>query len=206
MRTVGLVIAGGRATRMGIDKPFAHYRGGVLLDAVIDRVQPQVDVLALNVRTEHIAQCRERYGEAFILVQDAFDGDAGPLGGVVAGLQRLPSLSAQWLATFPCDTPFIPRDIVVTLRTAAQQTAGKPAVAVAAGQIQSLCALWPHRCLDALRSGVASAAIRSVWRALDMLQAVRVDISAAPHAFFNVNTRDDLAEAEKLARDDGRQA
>ncbi|MGB8362986.1 MAG: NTP transferase domain-containing protein [Rhizomicrobium sp.] len=205
MRIAGLVIAGGLATRMKADKPFVSFQSGFLLDAVIDRVKPQVDILMLNVRTEHIALCRFRYGDEFALVPDAFNGNAGPLGGVVAGLQRLPSLGAQWLATFPCDTPFIPRHIVSTLLRAAQQATGKPAVAVAAGQVQSLCALWPYQCMDVLHDGVASGRYRSVWRALDMLQAVRVDASAEPHAFFNVNTRDDLAEAERLARDDGMQ-
>ncbi len=188
---------------MGTDKPFARFRGGFLLDAVIDRVRPQVDMLMLNVRTEHIAQCQCRYGDKFALVPDAFDGDAGPLGGVVAGLQRLPAVDAQWLATFPCDTPFIPRDIVSTLRTAIQHTPDRPrpAVAVAMGRVQSLCALWPCRCLDTLRDGVASGALRSAWRALDMLQAVRVDIAAEPRTFFNINTLDDLAEADKLSHD-----
>jgi molybdopterin-guanine dinucleotide biosynthesis protein A len=189
---------------MGTDKPFARFRGGFLLDAVIGRVRPQVDMLMLNVRTEHMAQCQIHYGDKFALLPDAFDGDAGPLGGVVAGLQCLPPLDAQWLATFPCDTPFIPRDIVSMLQIAVQRTPDRPrpAVAVAMGQVQSLCALWPYRCLDALRGGVASGALRSAWRALDMLDAEHVDVSAEPRAFFNINTPDDLAEAEKLAHDD----
>ena len=205
MRLAGLVVAGGMATRMGVNKPFVRFRNGLLLDAVIDRARPQVETLMLNVRAEHVALCRSHYGNAFALVEDAFDGKAGPLGGVVAGLQRLPSLDMQWLATFPCDTPFIPRNIVSTLQKAAQQSVNRPAVAIAAGQVQSLCALWPYQCLDALRDGVASGALRSAWRALDMLHATRLDVSAEPHAFFNINTLEDLAEAEKLARDDDEQ-
>ena len=84
MRIAGLVIAGGLATRMKADKPFVSFQSGFLLDAVIDRVKPQVDILMLNVRTEHIALCRFRYGDEFALVPDAFNGNAGPLGGVVA--------------------------------------------------------------------------------------------------------------------------
>lgn len=205
MRIAGLCVAGGMGTRMGADKPFVHFRSGILLDAVMDRARPQVDVLMLNVRTEHVALCQSRYGDQFALVPDAFEGKAGPLGGVVAGLQRLPSLGVEWLATFPCDTPFLPRDIVSTLRKAVEQTADRPAVAVAMGQVQSLCALWPYQCLDALREGVASGRYRSVLKALDMLQAVRVDASVEPHAFSNINTRADLEAAEKLARGDGLQ-
>lgn len=178
---------------MGADKPFAPLHGRTLIDVVIARVRPQVDSLWLNVRPEHEAVCRARYD--FELVADAFGGEAGPLGGVVAGLEKLPA--AQWLATFPCDTPFLPRDLVSTLRAAA--VADQPAVAVDSGRVQNLCALWPPACLDKLRDGVASGTLRSAWRALEVLDAVRVDVDAAPHAFFNVNTPDDLAEAERIA-------
>ena len=199
MRVVGLVIAGGKASRMGADKPFVRFRNGVLLDAVIDRVLPQVDALMLNVRPEHVAPCQSRYGDKFALLPDAFDGNCGPLGGVVAGLEQLPSLNAAWLATFPCDTPFLPRDIVATLLETARLAIGRPVVAVSSGQVQNLCALWPYQCLEVLREGVASGAFRSAWWTLDALNAVRVNISGEPHAFFNINTQEDLADAERLA-------
>lgn len=198
-RVVGLVIAGGKASRMGADKPFVRFQNGVLLDAVVDRVLPQVDALMLNVRPEHVAPCQSRYGDKFVLLPDAFDGNCGPLGGVIAGLQQLPPLNAEWLATFPCDTPFIPRDIVATLLETAQLTVGRPVVAAASGQVQNLCAVWPYQTLEALREGVKSGAFRSAWWALDALHAVRLDISGEPHAFFNINTPEDLADAEKLA-------
>jgi molybdenum cofactor guanylyltransferase len=197
----GLIIAGGKATRMGADKPFVHFQNRTLLDAVIDRARPQVKTLMLNVRAEHAALCQSRYRDAFALLPDAFDGNAGPLGGVVAGLRQLPCLNAEWLATFPCDTPFLPRNVVAALWTASPQSAGKPVVAIASGKVQSLCALWPYECLDTVHKGVVSGAFRSVWWTLDKLGATRVDIAAEPHAFFNINTSDDLAEAERLARD-----
>jgi molybdopterin-guanine dinucleotide biosynthesis protein A len=205
MRIAGLIIAGGKAVRMGADKPFAPFGGGVLLDAAIARAEPQVERLMLNVRPEHMGRCQSHYGEKFMLLPDAFDGTAGPLGGVVAGLQELPSLGADWLATFPCDTPFLPMDLVAWLKAAAQTSSGVPIVAVAAGKVQSLCALWPLPCLDVLREGVTSGEFRSVWWALDALKAERVEILAEPHTFFNVNTAEDLAEAENLAcRNDDR--
>ncbi len=198
-RVAGLVVAGGKAVRMGADKPFMPFREGYLLDAVIARVRPQVDVLMLNVRPEHVERCRSRYGDEFALLRDAYDGEAGPLGGVVAGLQELPSLGAAWLATFPCDTPFLPTDIVAKLQAAAKTSVNVPVVAVASGNVQSLCALWPYQALDALRAGIASGEFRSVWWALDAMLAQPIEISAESHAFFNINTPDDLTEAERLA-------
>jgi molybdopterin-guanine dinucleotide biosynthesis protein A len=195
----GLVIAGGKAERMGADKPFLRFGGGSLLDAVIGRVRPQVASLMLNVRPERMEACRARYGDAFALVDDAFGGEVGPLGGVVAGLRCLPPLGLTWLATFPCDTPFLPDDLVGRLWLAVEPGREVPIVAVAAGRVQSLCALWPAGCLGALTDGVASGALRGVWRALDALGAVRIEVAASAHQFFNINTPQDLAEAEKLA-------
>ena len=204
MRIAGLIIAGGKATRLGEDKPFARFKGGVLLDAVIARAEPQVERLMLNVRGEHLGRCQSRYGEKFTLLQDTFDGTSGPLGGVVAGLQELPSIGADWLATFPCDTPFLPMDLVVQLKAAVQNSSGTPIVAVATGNVQSLCALWPLPCLDVVREGVSSGELRSAWWALEKLQAVRLDITAEPYAFFNINTPMDLADAETLQGSDKR--
>lgn len=204
MRVAGLIVAGGRAARMGADKPFARFRDSYLLDAVVSRVLPQVKTLMLNVRSEHVALCKAHYGEKFTLLPDAFGGEAGPLGGVVAGLQMLPSLNTRWLATFPCDTPFLPEDIVAELQAAAKPSANVPVVAVAMGKVQSLCALWPYECLEALRNGVISGNFHSVWWALDRLQANPVEIAGEPHSFFNVNTAEELAEAETLMNGDGR--
>jgi len=197
VRVAGLIIAGGKALRMGSDKPFLPFCGGTLLDAVIARARPQVDVLMLNVRPDQEARCRTCYGDAYALVTDAFGGEAGPLGGVVAGLDSLSNFDLPLLATFPCDTPFIPMTMVSALQKAAGE---KPAVIVASGEVQCLCALWPRRCLAPLRDAVASGAWRSVRRALDMLGAVHVELASPTTAFFNVNMPEDLAEAERLAR------
>jgi molybdenum cofactor guanylyltransferase len=198
MNVVGLIIAGGRATRMGADKPFVRFRDGCLIDAVIARVQPQVEDLMLNLNPDQIGW--SAYREKFAVLPDPFHGSAGPLGGIVAGLQALSSARASWLATFPCDTPFLPLNLVATLQAAAETNADRPVVAEAGGRVQSLCALWPKACLEPLREGVASGAFRSVWRMLDALGAVRTEVVSGPHAFFNINTPADLAEADRLAQ------
>jgi molybdopterin-guanine dinucleotide biosynthesis protein A len=196
----GLVIAGGRARRMGADKPFVRFRDGCLLDAVIGRVQPQVEHLMLNLRPDQVSTGSR--AEEFRMIHDAFGGEMGPLGAVVAGLQELPLIGAQWLATFPCDTPFLPHNMVASLFAAAHANLPRPAVAMAFGKVQSLCALWPLASLGPLRDIIAPGALRSVWRVLDKLGGLRIDIPCEPHAFFNVNTPEDLIEAETLADGD----
>lgn len=181
----GIVLAGGASRRMGVHKPLLPFAGGRLIDAVIASAARQVRRLAVNVPR---AMARD-YPYADV-VPDLYDAPLGPLCGVVTGLDWL---TGDWLATFPCDTPFLPRDLVAQLARAAGDG---PVVAVQDGRVQAVCALWPKRVLPELRAELAR--FRSMRATLQALDAVEVEIAAPEHAFFNVNAPRDLAEAERL--------
>lgn len=188
----GAVIAGGEASRFGGDKPFAPFRGATLLDAVVTRVRPQVRMLALNLRAG------ARTGHDLPVLADTIPGRAGPLTGVVTAIEWTASLDGvNWLATFPCDTPFLPENLVATLAGAAVRNV--PIVARDGERFHYLCALWPIDCARHLKENIASGHWKSLYRAQEELGAVSCMVEASPHAFFNVNTPEDLAEAERLA-------
>lgn len=198
-RLAGLIVAGGEGKRLGGQKPLQAFGGGVLLDAVIARLCPQVDVLALNVPMVHAAIYRARYGTALPLLLDPFEQSCGPLGGVLAGLEWLEEIPGyDWLVTFPCDTPFLPEDLVAQL--VAQARVGVPAMARAGEQTHGLCALWPPGISAILRNGIADGTLRSMTSALDALGGRFCDIVCHEHAFFNVNTPEDLARASEIAQ------
>lgn len=190
----GVIVAGGRGTRIGDDKPLMPFRGGTLIDAVIARVRPQVGLLALNVPQARVERYRARYD--LPLLVEAQPGFPGPLAGVLAGLDWL-GPGMDWLASFPCDTPFLPEDLVQRLRAARQ--GARPVVIRAGAEIHALCALWPRACTGDLRAGMNTGALVSVRRALAALDAVHLDIASDDPGFFNINTKDDLAEAERRA-------
>lgn len=195
----GIIIAGGTGRRMGLFKPLAPYLGGHLIDAVIARVRPQVHALALNV-AENQHPLFARYAD-FPLIGDGANPAIGPLGGILAGLswaQDLPGIA--WLATFPCDTPFLPRDLVARLAAARGQNDESPVTVTDGDQHQALCTLWPVAARDALAAGIAAGAFRSVRNALEALNARAVAWDEAEAAFFNVNTPEDLAAAEARAK------
>lgn len=197
MRVVGIVVAGGRGTRMGgVEKALLPFGAGTLLDAAIARVRPQVEALALNVRPDSAALYRACEDRGFPLLVDPFPEAVGPLGGVIVGLAWAAGQGADWLATFPCDAPFLPRNLVAAL--AARASASSPAVASEEDRIQSLCALWPVARLGDLRRAVERDGLRSVRRALELLDVAVCPIPDAGHAFLNVNTPEDLAAAEAL--------
>ena len=198
MKIEGVIVAGGEAVRMsGREKPLMLLRGRPLVGHVVDRVRPQVSELALNVKEEAAPLYAECSATAELpLVFDRFRGEAGPLGGVLAALDGIAARGGTWLATFPADTPFLPRDLVTRLAEAARE--GAPAVAATSEKVQGLCALWPVSCRDRLAEGMKTGRYRSLWWTLDDLGAVRCRFDDEA-AFLNVNTEDDLKRAEQAA-------
>jgi len=193
MQIAGVIIAGGKGTRLGGDKPLHAFGGATLLHSVIARTKPQVDELALNVSAAGLARYRS-YGLA--LLNDVEEDDIGPLAGILAGLQWVEESGALWLATFPADTPFLPRDLVSRLLA---NVRGQTPVAAHDGvQLHGLCAVWPTSARAALLDGVRNQNVRSLREALEHLGGCPCEFDGEEHAFFNVNTPEDLAKAERI--------
>lgn len=193
-RVAGVIVAGGKGRRLGGHKPLQTFGDGLLLDAVIARVRPQLAALALNVPPEEADLYRVRYGSALPRLFDPFDAKYGPLGGVLAGLEWAEAGPAfDWLATFPCDTPFLPDDLVSQLLAASRP--GAPVMARVGEHTHGLCALWPAGSSPQLRGGIASGALRSMRSALEALAGNWCDIACDEDAFLNINTPEDLARA-----------
>ncbi len=184
----GIILAGGMGTRIGGGKPLLSFGDGTLLDAVIAVARPQVDVLAINI-PDVARSAYESY--TLPLVADSFALGTGPLAGIVAGLEWANGKS-DWLATFPCDTPFLPNDLVSRLYAVASD---RPVAAEDAIRPQGLCALWPVACAAQLRAGVEDGHLRSITGALEELNGLRCRFDDAD-TFFNINTPEDLERAK----------
>lgn len=191
---VGVIIAGGKGTRLGGDKPLRAFGRATLLDAVIQRVKPQVDALALNVSGRASARYRDFGLE---LITDGEEGEVGPLAGVLSGLRWAERQRAEWLATFPADTPFLPRDLVDRLRALSRDT--HPVAARDESGLHGLCAIWPTAARARLSNAVCNDNVRSLREALTRLGGEECAFEHQANAFFNVNTPEDLATAERLA-------
>ena len=187
MKTCGVILTGGASSRMGTPKALLPFGNSTLLDAVIARAAPQVQALAINIARDDVETYRTRFSQT--VLPDLYENKLGPLCGIVTGLAWC---ETEWLATFPCDTPFLPRDLVAQL---ARHATDKPVVAKGA----QVCGLWPKACLPQLKAGLESGALRSVLSAVEALTGAVCDIDALEHAFFNINTKDDLAEALRLS-------
>lgn len=193
----GVILAGGQATRMGGgDKGILPLGGKTLLAHVIERLSPQVAELALNANGDPA-----RF-DAFGLpvLSDSIDGFVGPLAGVLAGLDWAATLGATHVVTAAADTPFFPADLVPQLMLAAE-TQGKPiALAKTENGRHPTFGLWPVDLRDDLRQALQDG-VRKVVAWTDKHGTAMAEFPVQEFdPFFNVNTPEDLALAERLAK------
>ena len=197
MRPAGLILAGGRGSRMGgaVPKPLRLLCGRAMLAHVVDRLAGSCAPLWINAPA---GAGYEPFG--LDLVADRRADFRGPLAGVEAGLTRLADepAPATHLLTLPGDTPFLPVDIVRRMTEAA---GGRPVVARFAGRLQPTVSLWPLAILPDLTAWLDAERPLAMRAFLDAVGHDAVDIPPNDNAprgdpFFNVNTPDDLALAE----------
>jgi len=197
--TLGLVLAGGLARRMGGgDKPRTTIGGQTILSRVIDRLAPQCTRLILNANGDPARFADTRLS----VVADDVPDFAGPLAGVLAGLDwaaaNVPGI--EYVASVPGDCPFLPRDLVAGLHQARANAAEPLACARSGAWRHPVVALWPVALRDDLRRAVTQEGLRKieVWTARHGVALA--DWPAEPvDPFFNVNTPEDAAAAERLA-------
>ncbi|ABD89224.1 molybdenum cofactor guanylyltransferase MobA [Rhodopseudomonas palustris] len=194
-----VILAGGLARRLGGgDKPLRSIGGRSLLHRVIARLAPQCDGLVLNANGDPARFA----GFGLPVVADSVAGFAGPLAGVLAGLDWVAANRPEirWLLSAPADCPFLPRDLVAQLQHALGEQHAQLAVAASGGRSHPVVGLWDVGERERLRHALAVEGVRKVGEFLARYQVATVDWPTQPFdAFFNANTGDDLAEAEILA-------
>ncbi|MEM7489328.1 MAG: molybdenum cofactor guanylyltransferase MobA [Pseudomonadota bacterium] len=190
----GVILAGGRATRMGGgDKGRLTVGGLPLIAHVLARIGPQVDRIALNANGDPA-----RWADLGLpVLPDPLPDHPGPLAGVLAGLDWAAGLGCPHIVTAAADTPFLPPDLVPRLLDAA----GPSGLALAATEEdgrtwpQPTFGLWP----TALRDDLRAALEHGTRKILHWTDRHAPGLAIFPEAhFFNINTPDDLARAEVL--------
>jgi molybdopterin-guanine dinucleotide biosynthesis protein A len=197
---VGLLLAGGLSRRMGGgDKTLRLLGGRPLLDHVIERLQPQVAALVLNANGDPV----RFVGFGLPVVRDSVPDFAGPLAGILAGLDwaAVNRPDCPLVASVATDAPFLPTDLVARLYQAMSDSGADLACAASHGQSHPVIGLWPVRLREALRRAVVDEDIRKVdvWTGRYRLATVPFDDEpGGVDPFFNANRPDDLDRAEAL--------
>lgn len=191
---LGVILAGGLATRMGGgDKGLLTLGDAPILAHVMDRLEPQVAGVALNANGDSA-----RF-EAFGLpvLSDSIEGFVGPLAGVLAGLDWAADQGADTVVTVAADTPFFPCDLVPRLQLAAEGMDNPLALARTPDGRQPTFGLWPVALRDDLR-GALNDGIRKVVMWTDRHEGRTAMFDDPGEPFFNVNTPEDLTRAVEM--------
>ena len=197
--TIGLILAGGLARRMGGgDKPRTSIGGVTILSRVLERLKPQCTRMILNANGDP-----SRFADTGLpVIVDDVPDFAGPLAGILAGLDWAAANAPDvaYIASVPGDCPFLPRDLVARLYQV-RGASGRPLACARSGEWRHpVVGLWPV----ALRADLRHALTKEDLRKIELWTArhgvALADWPAEPvDPFFNVNTPEDAAAAERLA-------
>jgi len=200
LQVVGVLLAGGQSRRLGGgDKCLLPVGGRPMLARVVERLRPQVNQLLVSANGDP-----SRFSDFGLPVTPDPPGrSVGPLGGILAGMRWAGRHAgdAEWIVTAPTDAPFLPRDLVPRL-VAAITSPMTIAVAQSRGRLHPVVAIWPIRLADDLAGWIDNGGSRRVhaWLAANSWVGVAFDEPArSVDPFFNVNTAEDAAMAERLA-------
>jgi molybdopterin-guanine dinucleotide biosynthesis protein A len=182
----------------GGDKPLKTIGGRTILEHVVTRLEPQCDGLILNANGDPA-----RFASfGLTVIADTVEGFAGPLAGVLAALDwtaaHRPEI--EWVLSAATDCPFLPRDLAARLQRARRDENAQLAVAASDGQTHPVIGLWNVALREQLRQALVVEDIRKIDRWTARYRLATVTWPAQPvDPFFNANTVDDIAEAERLA-------
>lgn len=198
----GVLLAGGQSRRMGGgDKCLMTLGGRTLLQRIVDTAAPQVGPLVLNTNSDPAL-----FGDFDLPVApDVIDGFAGPLAGVLTGLEwaKAHAPGCDWVASFACDAPFAPSDLVMRLVAAVERDGADMACARSGGREHPVFALWPVRLAGVLRAAVVDEGLRKVDIWTGRYNLARADFDTEDgDPFFNINRPEDLDAAAVLMGED----
>jgi len=188
-KITALILAGGRGSRMGsVDKGLQLFKGKPMVAHVLERMSPQVDEVIINANRsiDQYAAFGHR------VVPDTIDGFAGPLAGLHVGLMQA---TTPLLVTAPCDSPFLPLDLVTRLHTAMELGNVDLAVAKTYDQAHPVFCLVKRDLEPHLREFLASGQ-RKIDKWYATLRVVEVQFGDQESAFANINTEAELRELE----------
>jgi len=197
--TLGLVLAGGLARRMGGgDKARIRIGGVTILERVLGRLAPQCSRIVISANGDPA-----RFADTCLpVVADSVPDFAGPLAGILAGLDWTAANAPEyeWLVSVPNDCPFLPKNLVANLHDARAKVGAPLACACSGGWQQPVIGLWPVTLREDLRHALVSESLRKIglWTARHGIGfADWPDEPIDP--FLNVNTPEDAARAEAIA-------
>lgn len=186
----GVILAGGHGSRLGgEDKGLVDVNSRPMISYCIERFAPQVSTLVINAN-RNLTTYREL---GFPVITDQVTDFAGPLAGIAAALS---SCKTSYLAIAPCDSPFLPTDLVARLASPLQASQAEVSVAINGGRPQPVFAVIATRLYESLYDYLTNGE-RKIMTWYRQQTIVEVDFGPDDSPFANINSPDELAVAAK---------
>jgi molybdenum cofactor guanylyltransferase len=185
----GVILAGGQARRMeGQDKGLVMLNNKPMIEYVIEALNPQVACLLINANRNH-----DRYSEyGFDIVSDELSGYHGPLAGMASSLNKI---KTSYMLTAPCDSPFIPNDLVQRLIMALESEDADISVAHNGERMQPVFCLMKKELLSSMNDFLKQGE-RKIDKWFNQHALAIADFSDIPKTFDNLNTLEDIQAVE----------
>jgi len=191
-------MTGGLSRRMGGGDKFAiKLKNKSLIDWAVERSRPQVNTLIINA---NVAPGQFAH-LGLPVVPDTVTGFAGPLAGILSAMEwtLAHQPECQFIASFPCDTPFFPMDLVDRLYAALLRDQAEIACARSGNQLHPVFGLWPVELCKPLRDALVEEELRKMGAWLQRYHCVEVSFDCQPFdPFFNINRPEDLIIAQEM--------
>ena len=190
---LGVILAGGKSNRFGEDKSKVKLNDKTLLEHTFNKIKSKFDkiVIVSNSKSQN----------NYITITDCIDGQLGPLVGVLSAMKWIKknNYSYKWIATFPCDTPFFDISLVDKFVEASKKNDSMLYFAKSGEKRHNIFGLWSLKLLENLETDIIKNNHRKVEKWANKIGVKTIDILYKEiDPFFNINTKEDLAEAEKI--------
>ena len=192
------ILAGGQSKRMGKDKLFLQLNNKTLIEHTIDKVKKHLKkvIIITNQENEFFSK------NNLTVVKDCIEGQQGPLVGILTAMKWAKENLTQcaWVASFPCDTPFFPENIVENFIQESEKKESLILCASTHGRKHNVFGLWSLNLYDKLQDDLVNKKVRKVqdWTEKNKIKNLEFKFKDYD-PFFNINTIEDLEFAKKLS-------
>jgi len=189
---LGVILAGGKSKRFGEDKSNVMLDGKTLIEHTLNKIKSKLNTIVIVSNNKTMKD--------HIVIKDCIDGQLGPLVGVLSSMKWIKknNYSFNWIATFPCDTPFFNNSLIDKFIESSKLNDSLLYFAKSEKKRHNIFGLWSLKLIEILENDIVKNDYRKVEKWANKIGVKTINIPYKEiDPFFNINTKEDLAEAEK---------